>query len=62
MRTRTRGAKITHCVVGFLIWIYAILLLSYQVGCASGPIPFETGEITTTPLGCQDLRNRGGDC
>jgi len=42
--------------------IFAMLLLTIVIGCTYTPKKFDIGDETVPPSGCQELRERGGEC
>jgi len=40
----------------------AALAALFIWGCAQKPTPFEAGDQRAPPVGCQELRERGGEC
>lgn len=46
----------------FLLLIAAVLFSSLLLGCVTPPKPFPPGVPTSPPVGCEDLRKRGGEC
>jgi hypothetical protein len=45
-------------------WIImvAACVVAVVSGCAMDPTPFATGDAVSPPLGCIEMRERGGEC
>lgn len=46
----------------FLLAVAVVLFSAVLVGCVAPPKPFPEGVRTAPPVGCEDLRKRGGEC
>lgn len=48
-----------HLLLGFLL---SLALAACAGKAVESPTPFELGEEVDPPIGCQEYRERGGEC